>query len=324
MGQSNSRSYNYHQYYNAIKNDKNFDFSVINYEELDPYEVLNVDKKFTWEELKDSYKNTALITHPDKKGGNKIVFDFVTECFRKLAIEYKYRQQDKQHHELKKNSMDYYSDDKNKIPHPSDYLNESSGNFNEKFNKTFNMCRLQDEEHDFGYGELMDKSSGVREDINIEKLVDSKFNTKSFNDIFNKHIPIEKKLTKYAEPQALQLAKSIQFSEIGGKKPDDYSSSVETATRNNLVYTDYMKAYSNTRLVDPDMINNHKEFKSVEEYEKYRNSKIKKNLTDKEKRIIELKKQQEEQEEYKRLERVKLRDLEIQRNHEKANKFLIK
>jgi hypothetical protein len=161
-------------------------------------------------------------------------------------------------------------------------------------------------------------------DANIEKLVDSKFNTKSFNDIFNKHIPIEKKLTKYAEPQALQLAKSIQFSEIGGKKPDDYSSSVETATRNNLVYTDYMKAYSNTRLVDPDIINNHKEFKSIEEYEKYRNSKIKKNLTDKEKRIIELKKQQEEQEEYKRLERVKLRDLEIQRNHEKANKFLIK
>ena len=68
MGQSNSRSYNYHQYYNAIKNDKNFDFSSIDYDELDPYEVLNINKKFTWEELKSAYRNTALITHPDKQG----------------------------------------------------------------------------------------------------------------------------------------------------------------------------------------------------------------------------------------------------------------
>lgn len=323
MGQSNSRSYNYHQYYNAIKNDKKFDFSSINYDELDPYEVLNVNKKFTWEELKSAYRNTALITHPDKQGGNKIVFDYVAECFRKLAIEYKYRQQDKQHDELKKNSMDYFSDNKNKIQHPSDFLNDSE-NFNERFNKTFNMCRLQDEENDFGYGELMDQSSKIREDINIDKIVDSKFNSKSFNDIFNKYIPVDKQITKYKEPEALQLAKTIQYSEIGGRKPDDYSSSVETSTRNNLVYTDYMKAYSNTRLVDAETMNNHKDFKSVEEYEKYRNSKLKKGLTDKEKKLLEIKKQKEEEEEHKRLERIKLKDLEIQRNHEKANRFLIK
>jgi len=323
MGQSNSRSYNYHQYFNAIKNDKKFDFSSINYEELDPYEVLNINKNFTWEELKSAYRNTALITHPDKQGGNKIVFDYVAECFRKLAIEYKYRQQDKQHDELKKNSMDYFTDNKNKMPYSSDFLNDSE-NFNERFNKTFNMCRLQDEENDFGYGELMDQSSKIREDINIDKIVDSKFNSKSFNDIFNKYVPVDKQITKYKEPEALQLAKTIQYSEIGGRKPDDYSSSVETSTRNNLVYTDYMKAYSNTRLVDVETMNNHKDFKSVEEYEKYRNSKLKKGLTDKEKKLLEIKKQKEGEEEHKRLERIKLKDLEIQRNHEKANRFLIK
>ena len=323
MGQSNSRNYNYHQYYNVIKNDKKFDFSTINYDELDPYEVLNVNKKFTWEELKAAYRNTALMTHPDKQGGNKIVFDFVAECFRKLAIEYKYRQQDKQHDELKKNSIDYINDNKNKIHYPSDFLNDSE-NFNERFNKTFNMCRMQDEENDFGYGEFMDQSSKIREDININKIVDSKFNNKSFNDIFNKYIPVDKQITKYKEPEALQLAKSIQYSEIGGKKPDDYSSSVETSSKNNLVYTDYMKAYSNTRLVDVETMNNHKDFKSIEEYEKYRNSKLKKGLTDKEKKLLEIKKQKEEEEEHKRLERIKLKDLEIQRNHEKANRFLIK
>jgi hypothetical protein len=85
-----------------------------------------------------------------------------------------------------------------------------------------------------------------------------------------------------------------------------------------------MKAYSNTRLVDVETMNNHKDFKSVEEYEKYRNSKLKKGLTDKEKKLLEIKKQKEEEEEHKRLERIKLKDLEIQRNHEKANRFLIK
>jgi curved DNA-binding protein CbpA len=322
MGQTNSRNYNYHQYYNAIKNDKNFDFYSIDYESLDPYEVLNIHKKFTWDELKTSYRNTALLTHPDKQGGNKIVFDFVTECFKKLAIEYKMREEDKQHFELKKNSLDYINE--NKMTHPSDYLNDKNENFNVKFNKTFEKCKLNDDEYDFGYGEIMDKSSAIRDDIKIEKLIDKKMSSQAFNDIFMKHTPVNKQLTKYKEPEALSLAKSMQFSEIGGRKPDDYSSPVESANRNNLVYTDYMKAYSNTRLVDESMIKNHKSFKSVEEFEKYRDTKIKKGLTDKEKRIIELKTKKEEEDEYKRQERIKLRDIEIQKNHEKANRFLIK
>ena len=48
MGNSSSRKYNYHQYYNAIKNDKSFDFKQIDYNLLDPYEVLQVSKNFTW------------------------------------------------------------------------------------------------------------------------------------------------------------------------------------------------------------------------------------------------------------------------------------
>jgi DnaJ-class molecular chaperone len=67
MGNSSTRQYTYHQYYNAIKNNPNFDFSSINYDLLDPYEVLEVPKNFTWEELKNAYNYTALITHPDKK-----------------------------------------------------------------------------------------------------------------------------------------------------------------------------------------------------------------------------------------------------------------
>jgi len=325
MGQSNSRQriYNYHQYYNAIKNTK-FDFSIIEYEKLNPYEVLNINNNFTWDELKEAYKNTALLTHPDKEGGNQIVFDFVTNCFKYLALEHKNREDNKSHQELKENSINYYESTKNNMLPKTD-LFEHTGNFNEKFNKTFNMCKLEDDDNDYGYGDFMEKSTKTRDDININKLVnDTKFDSKSFNDIFNRHVPVTKELIKYKEPEPLQLAKSIQYSEIGAKKTDDYSSSVENSSKNNLVYTDYMKAYTNTRLIDPDIIKSKKDFKNVEEYEKYRNAKIKKGLTNKEKQLLEEKKEKEESDEYLRLERIRQRDLQIEKNHEKANRLFIR
>ena len=70
--------------------------------------------------------------------------------------------------------------------------------------------------------------------------------------------------------------------------------------------------------------NNARHFKSIEEYEKYRNSKIKKGLTDKEKLYIENKKIKEEQEEYLRLERIKQNDIKIKINNEKASRLFIK
>ena len=90
MGQSNSRSYNYHQYYNAIKNDKNFDFSVINYEELDPYEVLNVNKKFTWEELKVNLDSKPWISpsqNVDLLNQTTEVINFWQESDKKVSLK---------------------------------------------------------------------------------------------------------------------------------------------------------------------------------------------------------------------------------------------
>jgi curved DNA-binding protein CbpA len=318
MGNSSSRKYSYHDYYNAIKKDKNFDFRTINFDSLDPYQVLKVSKNFTWNELKDAYKYTAYITHPDKEGGNEIVFNFVTECFKKLAYEYKARTEGKTHIELKKEFNDNNSKDVGIAP-----INE---NFNERFNKTFEMCRLENEEQDFGYGDLMDKSSKNREDFNQENLFKTqKFNQENFNSIFNKHVPPPPKaLVKYKEPEPLILAKNMNFTEIGGKRPDDYSSGVEKDGKNNLIYSDYKKAYSNTRLVDEATLKKQKDFKSIDEFQAYRDNKTKKVLTDKEKRIMEQKKLQEEKEEYERQERIKQENLRIKLNNEKASRLFIK
>jgi hypothetical protein len=66
-----------------------------------------------------------------------------------------------------------------------------------------------------------------------------------------------------------------------------------------------------------------KDFKSIAEYEKYRNSKFKKGLSDREKQYIEEKKKNEEHEEYMRLERIKQNDTRIRMNNEKASKLFL-
>lgn len=326
MGQKGSRHYTYQQYYEAMKKTGNINISGINFDTLDPYEVFNVSKNFTWDELKESYKNMALLTHPDKEGGNEVVFNFVTECFKKMALIYKNRDSDKPHHILKEQSKNYFQQQiSNSLPHPSEIYNNQRDNnesFSNKFNKNFELYQYRDEEKDFGYGNIMEKSSDKRDDISINNIFKkNKVDSGTFNEIFNKNVPVSKEIIKYKEPEPLQLCRNMQYTELGGQKTDDYSSSVE---QNTLAYTDYMKAYSGIRLVNPDEIKNRKEFKSVEEYDKYRNSKLKKSMTDKERKRLELLKEEEERNEFERLERLKINDIAIQKSHEKAARLFIK
>jgi len=328
MGNTNSaRQYSYQQYYKAlVKKNKNYDFSKINLELLDPYEVLEIPKNFTFEQLKHAYKTTALLTHPDKEGGNKLIFEFVTECFKLLAEEYKSRNSNKTFLELKKQAKDYYSNENTEIAVEPVIIGGDS--FNDKFNKKFDMCRVEDEENDFGYGDIMTESSKKREDlsdINKNLFSSKKFDNQSFNSIFMKNTSVPKKneIIKYKDPEPLVLAKSMNYTEIGGKKPDDYSSSVEKSGKNNLIYSDYKIAHSNTRLVDEESCSI-KNFKDVEEYQLYRNSKFNKALTDKEKKYFEFKKEREEREEYERLERIKQTDAKIKMNNEKASRLFLK
>jgi curved DNA-binding protein CbpA len=338
MGAKSSRQYTYQQYYEAMKKSgqaANIDLKNINMDTIDPYEVFNISKNFTWNELKETYRKLAISTHPDKPGGNKDIFNIITYCFEKLALEYKRRESDLSHMELKKQSGEFF--DKivsNKMPHPSianmkgregrDGRDGDAELFSQKFNRNFEKCKVYDDETEFGYGKNMDESSKVREDIKIDKVIKkNKIDNKSFNDIFNSKVPINKQLVKYREPEPLLLAKSLQFTELGNKRPDDYSSSSIKKT-NSLSYSDYMKAHEGTRLVDTSIIKDMKEFKSVEEYEVYRDTKAKVELSAKELKQQELKKLREEKEEQMRLERLNKYDRNIELSYEKANRLFIR
>jgi curved DNA-binding protein CbpA len=327
MGANSSRQYTYQQYYNAAQKSgviNDIDFKNIDIESINPYEVLNVSKNFTWDELKISYRKLAINTHPDKQGGNKDLFNIITHCFKKLADELKTREEDKNFFDLKQQSNDYFHKMTNEAtPHPSDVLKPNEKFTNTKFNKNFEKCKLYDEEIEFGYGSKMEESTKKREDINIEKLIKkNKIDNESFNEIFNKNVPVNKELIKYREPEPLILAKSLQYTELGGKRPDDYSSSIEKT--NTLAYTDYMRAHDGTRLVDPRLMKNVKEFKSVDEYEAYRDDKSKKILSAKELKKEELKALKEKKEEEERLERLRIYDKKIEKSYEKASQLFLR
>ena len=343
MGANSSRQYTYQQYYNAAQKSgaiDDIDFKDIDIDSINPYEVLNVPKKFTWNELKEAYRKLAINTHPDKQGGNKDLFNIITICFKKLAEELKMREEDKGHSDLKKQSNDFFQNQSNdnfkkqsnnffhKIvsneqAHPSEVLGQNEKMTPDKFNKNFEKCKLYDEEIEFGYGSKMELSTKVREDINIEKLIKkNKIDNESFNELFNKNVPVNKALIKYREPEPLVLAKSLQFTELGAKRPDDYSSSMEKTS--SLAYTDYMRAHDGTRLVDPHLMKNVKEFKSVDEYEAYRENKAKQVLSVRELKAEELKRIKDAKAEEERLERLKVYDKKIEKSYEKASQLFLR
>lgn len=320
MGGTSSKHEEYKEYYMKTKDNKD-NISNLDLNSLDPYTVLGVSKKFTWEELKVAYKNAALNTHPDKKGGNKVVFEFVTNCFKSLAHEYKNREANKSHTDLKKQSNEFFDKiiDTN-VEHPSHILSNNDESLETKFNNTFNECKYHDDEYEFGYGNIMEKSCPKRIDIDIKNVFSKdKVDNNTFNDIFNKKVPVSKEVVKYKEPEPLMMSKQLKFTEIGASRPDDYSSSVENR---GLGYTDYMKAYNGMRLINPTEIK-HKEFKNIQEYEKYSDSKIKRGLNSKEKKLIEKRKTDEENREFERIERIKKQDIAIQQSHDRANRILL-
>jgi len=161
MGNTSSRQNTYQQYHrelNAPKKNvmedaqlKKIDMKTLNY-----YEVLNVSKDFTWEELKESYRKLAINVHPDKPNGNKELFNIITYSFKQLAKEYKNRTSDLDHYDLKKQSSEFFHKMTSEtMTHPSDMLQNPDEAFSTKFNRNFEKCKVLDDDIDFGYGEKM-------------------------------------------------------------------------------------------------------------------------------------------------------------------------
>lgn len=322
MGNKGSRGMSYSQYYEFLKqqNGGTIHGVQLNLEGLDPYEVLSVPKNFTWDELKNAYRIKAKEVHPDK-GGSEDVFNLVTQCFKDLAYEYKLKIEARPHHELKKDYQEYVRNQQRPVATRETKGDRDDEDFHKRFNRLFEENKLEDDERDIGYGHIMTASTSTREDIDIPKVMQGKFNREQFNTTFDTTVVAtnKKDVIIYKEPEPLQLAKAIQYTELGGKT-DDYSSSTERGKA--LHYTDYMKAHTTSRLIHPSEIQERKAYKTVEDYENARSEAVSKAMTDEEKRWMTEREELQERREYDRLQRLKSRDTNIQKHYERVNGLL--
>lgn len=300
MGQTQSSMYD--TYYSSLQNNEKIDIDKLN-----PYDVLNVKEDFTWEELVKAYRKIAIKVHPDK-GGSEILFNKVTQCFRELATEFKKREIEKPHHVLKKEFEDF-KDENKKNDFPSFPQNTT---FHQKFNNFFEENKLDDDDDNRGYEHFMEKSKKEREDINIPKLL-NKFTEKKFNDTFEKTVKPGKDIIIYKEPAPVMASKNLNFTELGGK--------TEEFTTEN--YTDYYKAHTTSRLVDPRSVTKRKEYKTVTDYEEDRQMTTEKVLSEaeikfqKELELYEIKKEDQ------RIQRLKQKDTNAEKQFEKINQAMI-
>jgi len=285
--------------------------------DINPYEILGVTKNFTLEELKDKYKRVAKKVHPDR-GGSQQLFNLVTLAYKKLVEEYKLKKINKQFNELK-TDFSNYSDTQNNTQKRNPEFSKpqyQSNDFREVFNRTYDNHKVHSA-YDNGYGNFMIESDGRREDIDIAKKVN---NMKQFNSAFEAE-PLNnynRRMIVYKEPEALpSSSKSLKYTELGVGKVKDFSSST-----NNLDCTDYKAAHSMNRLADPRMMNNRRNFNSIDDVQADR-SNISYQMSEEDLRKQAIKQKKERIREIRRQERQTQMDIQSQKNFERVNKLLL-
>ena len=316
MGNQASRAQVYDKYYDALRNQEAGGASP----PIDPYDVLGLKKNFTWDELREAYRRTARWVHPDK-GGNQQMFEVVTDCFKKLAVDFKMRSADRPHHELKRESEAHFASQSeatarappppmfNQTKHES--RDDSNKNFQERFNTFFDDNKFDDDEVETGYGHMMEKSSKVRDELSIPRILSGKVSADKFNSTFDKHtLPESREVVIPREPDAMQLVKKLQFTEIGGDRPDDFTHVPQTA-RSGLAYTDYKVATTSTRLVDPRAVKKRKDFKNVDDYSAHRASVTEAPMTEEEMAWRAQKERDEQEKEERRIARTRDKDARL-------------
>lgn len=303
---------------------------------MDPYAILNVPKNFSIEQLKDQYKKIALKVHPDK-GGSKELFLLVTKAFKMLVAEYNRRVSDKQYNDLKSDFAKFMEQQLGQRANKETQMNEqtntkqhakkhakqtSSSRFDkerfdvDKFNAIFDENKMEDVT-DKGYKEWMEKQKAPEQ----KKL--KNFNIDNFNRHFDKSSNIDNKnkyIVQYKEPEALVCAKKIAFTELGKEDIDDFSG--DNMTKKQINYMDYRVAHTTSKIVDPRLVSQIKQYKNIDELEKTRSS-VSFQMDEQTMKEYMQKQKLEELREHQRLANLNKRDEQISDHYQRMNMLLL-
>ena len=206
---------------------ENLDLNIQNYDLEDILGLFKINGQLTEHELKRSYK-MYLKTHPDKSGLDARVFRFFKQAYDVLSKIYYFRNKKTQQNTTYDTTEGNLSQDKLKI------LNKLNGlsckEFNEKFNKMFELSRVVDGETDTGYEDWY---------RNYKDRNDPKINLSQFGTEFEKRKRESKALVKRKELCEMGGGAGYEIDRTGGI---EYSSGIFS----KLQYEDLKKAHTET------------------------------------------------------------------------------
>lgn len=292
---------------------------------MDPYEILELPRDFTLEQLKEHYKHIALKVHPDK-GGSEYLFKLVTTAYKKLLQEFDAKRPDKPFHQLRKecrshNEMHTSQKQAKQSTTSSSSAFASGSSFNiDRFNQVFDENRI-DDETDVGYGTWMAKSMGNREEVSIPNVL-GKFTQDGFNKCFDSQsVTTSKRLIRYKEPEPVQISKKdIGYAELGVTKIGDFSG--DNMDKKSLHYMDYRLAHTTNMLVDQKSVKQRETFKTIEDVQRDRTN-VTYEMTPQEKKQYEKKREKERRHEERRALAQSEKDKLISKQFEKLNKLML-
>ena len=282
---------------------------------FNPYKILEIDRDYTPESLKEKYKEMALKYHPDK-GGDTDVFQDITKSYIYLLKKYKENMPDKQIFELKDEFNDFSKEQKNNKNTLLGDRNFNLNNFNNAFEEHFTKKQK-------GYNDFLkngDIESNNQKSEHNSYIFSDKFNLNIFNKIFNTTSKKMKKesLVVYKEPETI-FQSNTGYSEIGedDEELDDYTSGFTFDKK--IHYTDCKKAYTAPEDLNSIEIES---YNNIDELEKHRKN-ISYNMSDEDKHkynnFIELNRLKELQKQ-KKIER---NDLNILKKYKKFNNIML-
>ena len=292
-------------YSNNIENQKYDDLEL-------SLKIFNLSKEFNETQLKNNYKELVIKYHPDR-GGNNEQFQLINKCYTYLLKYLELRIKDAQYQQLKQQSNDYLV---NQETHQN--INFDKDKFNiDKFNTIFNDNKFEDNT-DEGYSNWINETKFNSEDIKRNNNLNGKFSLDNFNNEFNNNKTEQTTdLVTYKDPIPTELNKNLNFSEIDNQNNGDYSSDPSS----QLLYTDYRKAHTKTHLINTNSVKR-QQFKNVDDLETHR-ANINYQMSETDLLDERLLKEQKEEEERKRIERIKSHDNKIEKHFNKVNKLMV-
>jgi hypothetical protein len=260
---------------------------------MDPYEVLQVPKNYTLDQLKKQYKKMIVRYHPDLNSDitSTPMFQALTEAYKKLHDLLVMKAKSPEHHQLKQ-----VFNDKGKGPSTTGANREFVASMNNasfdntKFNELYDKFSYKDDAHAAGHGEWLNSNK----DMDV----------------------VDQAIIQYQEPQPMFCSKMLgNYSELGNTKITDFSS------YQGLQYMDLRKAHTTTKLYDPNTVTSQQEFKTLDHILEHR-KKIEFTMTQEQQQEYGKKLEKEKNEEKKRLSNIVKQDSLIDTFYKENNSLM--